>query len=561
MATISLIRAQTVINMERSGNGNTYYVPCKVNGLPLKMLFDTGADDVSLSLSEAIFMVKNGYLSENDLGRTTYYSIANGDAVEGLEVNLREIEIGGLKLRNVKASIIKSLSAPLLLGQSAIQKLGPIQINGNKLIILNGASNKDDQGYYMEAFQYNEANEFDKAITSCKRGISVATSDEIKAALYYELGNAYAGKKDLENAAEAYREALKYELRSIVAYNLGVTYFEAEKNDPAYNAFKHCLNIMETYKDEYRKSTEAACYSYMSEIDRQKGRLYDAERNAKKSIDLEPYSQTYFTLGKVYGEKQDYKKLVYYFELGIAFEPDRFSNIKYYSEIGGRCLFFLTDDQSYIEKGLIHLEKAINIWDNTVARYGRSIANTELIQCAYYSALPLAYFYSLVGETTLAEKYLNKAIEIRGKDIPPDTKMEDKISEGLNNPNPYKSKNVLTINLESYNLQVEIETHIYKLTKIEISDNYTKLYKRAIPKMAMTYICSDKEEFIEDADTGKKYYLDISTIAICPSKTILYNEEPVDFVETYPALDKKTKYIYICSGSAYYGKKQRLKVR
>ena len=40
-------------------------------------------------------------------------------------------------LYDVEASISDEMSAPLLLGQSAIQKLGTIQINGNKLIIIN----------------------------------------------------------------------------------------------------------------------------------------------------------------------------------------------------------------------------------------------------------------------------------------------------------------------------------------------------------------------------------------------------------------------------------------
>ena len=50
---------------------------------------------------------------------------------------IRELEIGGIKLQNIEASVIHELSAPLLLGQSAIQKLGKIQINGNELILLD----------------------------------------------------------------------------------------------------------------------------------------------------------------------------------------------------------------------------------------------------------------------------------------------------------------------------------------------------------------------------------------------------------------------------------------
>jgi clan AA aspartic protease (TIGR02281 family) len=117
-----LLHAQTEVKMNQQ-NG-VFIIPCKVNGLQLNFIFDTGASDVSISLTEAIFMLKNGYLSEDDLLGTEYYRIANGDVAEGTSIILREVEIGGRKLYNVKASIMHELDAPLLLGQSALSKLG-----------------------------------------------------------------------------------------------------------------------------------------------------------------------------------------------------------------------------------------------------------------------------------------------------------------------------------------------------------------------------------------------------------------------------------------------------
>lgn len=125
--------SQTIIQMQKMGG--VYTVPCKVNGLPLRFIFDTGASDVSISLTEATFMLKNGFLYKEDLGETVYYSIANGDIAEGTKLNLRMIEIGGLKLYNVSASIVHQVKAPLLLGQSAIANLGRIQIENETLTI------------------------------------------------------------------------------------------------------------------------------------------------------------------------------------------------------------------------------------------------------------------------------------------------------------------------------------------------------------------------------------------------------------------------------------------
>lgn len=140
---VSVNIAQTKVYMTNEGNG-VYTIPCKVNGIPLKFIFDTGASDVVISLSEARFMLKNGYLNSDDIVGTSYSQIANGQITENTKIILREIEIQGLKLYDVTASVIHELSAPLLLGQSAIQKLGKIQLNGNELTIYNGAVTNSD---------------------------------------------------------------------------------------------------------------------------------------------------------------------------------------------------------------------------------------------------------------------------------------------------------------------------------------------------------------------------------------------------------------------------------
>lgn len=117
-----------VIQMKKLPGG-TYEIPCKVNGLALKFIFDTGASDVSISLTEALFMLKNGYLTEEDITGTEYYSIANGEIAEGTTIRIRKLEFGGLLLNDVNASIVHQMKAPLLLGQSAINRLGKIQID------------------------------------------------------------------------------------------------------------------------------------------------------------------------------------------------------------------------------------------------------------------------------------------------------------------------------------------------------------------------------------------------------------------------------------------------
>ncbi len=117
--------------------GGVTEVSCTINDLPLKFIFDTGASTVSLSMVEANFMMKNGYLKHSDVVGSQNFFDANGDISEGTVINLRKIDFGGLKLDNVRASVVRNQKAPLLLGQTVLGRLGKIEIDNTrrKLII------------------------------------------------------------------------------------------------------------------------------------------------------------------------------------------------------------------------------------------------------------------------------------------------------------------------------------------------------------------------------------------------------------------------------------------
>jgi clan AA aspartic protease (TIGR02281 family) len=123
----------------KPNGGGTYEVKSKINGLPLNMLFDTGASDILISQTEVDFMLKNGYLTEQDfIGSNNYYT-ANEDMIEARTVMLRQVEIGGLVIKNVLAAVIKNRKAGMLFGQSALSRYGKITIdNLKKQIVLTG---------------------------------------------------------------------------------------------------------------------------------------------------------------------------------------------------------------------------------------------------------------------------------------------------------------------------------------------------------------------------------------------------------------------------------------
>lgn len=110
-------------------------VDCTINNLPLNFIFDTGASDVTISQVEANFMYKNGYLDSRDIVGKKTYQVATGAIAIGTTIILKEIEFGGLILRDVRASVVETQNAPLLLGQTVLQRLGKIEIDNTQRIL------------------------------------------------------------------------------------------------------------------------------------------------------------------------------------------------------------------------------------------------------------------------------------------------------------------------------------------------------------------------------------------------------------------------------------------
>ncbi|MGV4413827.1 retropepsin-like aspartic protease family protein [Chryseobacterium sp. T1] len=131
---ISAKKEQNALPMERK-DGVTY-VWIEVNRIPLKFIFDTGASSIFISPAEALVLVKQGTLDENDIIGKQNYQDATGGISEGTIINLKEVKIGNKVLKNIQASVSDNIDSPLLLGQSALSRFGKVSIDYNKNIII-----------------------------------------------------------------------------------------------------------------------------------------------------------------------------------------------------------------------------------------------------------------------------------------------------------------------------------------------------------------------------------------------------------------------------------------
>ena len=152
------IYAQSTIQMVEVDG--VYLVPCEINGLKVKMIFDTGAASVSISQSMAEMMLDNGYLSLEDFGGKSKAVTADGRIVENTSIILQTLKIGDIVLSKVAAVVVNNQHAPLLLGQSAIQKLGKVSVKGDKLYIEKGKISDSSSGLYerWDAKSYSYSN-------------------------------------------------------------------------------------------------------------------------------------------------------------------------------------------------------------------------------------------------------------------------------------------------------------------------------------------------------------------------------------------------------------------
>jgi clan AA aspartic protease (TIGR02281 family) len=130
------IETKKYVVKTKSLKSGVYEIPCTVNDLPLKFIFDTGASDITISSLDAAFMLKNNYLNEYDFRDRQNYRTASGEIAEGTKIRLRKVKIGDLELNNIEASVIHKQNAPLLFGQSALGRFVNIKIdNANNEII------------------------------------------------------------------------------------------------------------------------------------------------------------------------------------------------------------------------------------------------------------------------------------------------------------------------------------------------------------------------------------------------------------------------------------------
>jgi aspartyl protease family protein len=123
-------KGKTSVKMQND-NG-VKYIWVEINGIRLKFIFDTGASNICISSAEATVLYRQGSLEKEDILDVQCYQDATGKVSAGTKINLRTVKIGNRILQNIEAIVIDNNEAPLLLGQSALEKFGKISIDNQR---------------------------------------------------------------------------------------------------------------------------------------------------------------------------------------------------------------------------------------------------------------------------------------------------------------------------------------------------------------------------------------------------------------------------------------------
>lgn len=117
------------ITLSRGADGH-FYAPVRIAGRRVTMLVDTGASFVALTRADADAAGVDWRMDDAVVVGTG----ASGP-VRGVPVTLDEMEVGDHRARHVRAAVIVDGLGVSLLGQSYLQQVDTVRIEGDRMVL------------------------------------------------------------------------------------------------------------------------------------------------------------------------------------------------------------------------------------------------------------------------------------------------------------------------------------------------------------------------------------------------------------------------------------------
>jgi len=123
--------------------GGVYTLPVRINGvIVLNFTLDSGASEVVIPADVALTLVRANTINENDFLPGKTYKLADGSELKSMRFIIRELEVCGVKVKDVSGSIAPP-AGDLLLGQSFLERFDSWTMdNKNRKLAINAGTAK-----------------------------------------------------------------------------------------------------------------------------------------------------------------------------------------------------------------------------------------------------------------------------------------------------------------------------------------------------------------------------------------------------------------------------------
>lgn len=127
--------------------GGVLALPVRINhNITLNFTIDSGASDVVIPEDVFSTLSRTGTITPKDMLASGTYILADGTRHQSRRFRIQSLEIGGLELKDIAASVAPS-GGPLLLGQSFLSHLSGWSIDNRRdLLIVGDAKNAEAVG-------------------------------------------------------------------------------------------------------------------------------------------------------------------------------------------------------------------------------------------------------------------------------------------------------------------------------------------------------------------------------------------------------------------------------
>lgn len=222
---------QSVIPLKKS-NG-VYYIKCSISGFETEFIFDTGATIVTISNDLANKLNSLGIVDLNKIKNYKSYTTANGKVVKAPIIELDELTIGEKTINNIEAAIITGQNVPILLGQSAIEKIGTFTFdyNLNELMIAYDYGNSHWYLKSVNSKYVNDYNQLFKKLYYNKNSVNVKIPTfchDVSKLL--KVGNSYKPENDYDTDIYQWNFDDNIYFTSVVNSDSTIAYISLESN-------------------------------------------------------------------------------------------------------------------------------------------------------------------------------------------------------------------------------------------------------------------------------------------------------------------------------------------